>query len=234
MKKQILVFLSILLCSSFLLSAQSKKIDYYSIGYNDAVNKNKYDSKYSVEKLADSLKKISDEDEKIEFIENVQAYNLGYTEGVCEKQGLDPEDYNSYFYDYLLELLVKNTSSHAYNSTVSAEEYQGQREVYDWYKSLGVIQTTTCDDKPATVRVNVFLGYKKEDKATATEITSRSVELKDFLRRYFRGKTAAELKNPNNDEKLRMEIRNGINDKVLSSSKIRDVSFDQLDVIEQN
>ena len=234
MKKQILVFLSILLCSSFLLSAQSKKIDYYSIGYNDAVNKNKFDSKYSIEKLADSLKKISDEDEKIEFIENVQAYNLGYTEGVCEKQGLDPEDYNSFFYDYLLELLVKNTASHAYNPTVSAEEYQGQREVYDWYKSLGVIQTITCDDKPATVRVKVFLGYKKGDKATATEITSRSVELKDFLRRYFRGKTAAELKNPNNDEKLRMEIRNGINDKVLSSSKIRDVSFDQLDVIEQN
>ena len=83
-------------------------------------------------------------------------------------------------------------------------------------------------------RVNVYLGYKKDDKATSTEITQRSVELKDFLRKYFRGKTAAELKNSNNEEKLKMEIRNGINDKVLSSSKIRDISFDQLDVIEQN
>ena len=31
-----------------------------------------------------------------------------------------------------------------------------------------------------------------------------------------------------------MEIRNGINDLILSGSKIRDISFDQLDVIEQN
>ena len=58
------------------------------------------------------------------------------------------------------------------------------------------------------------------------------MELKDFLRRYLRGKTKAELSNPNNQEKLKMEIRNGINDKVLSSSKVRDIQFEQLDVIE--
>ena len=133
-----------------------------------------------------------------------------------------------------VKIVSKNSAKNAYNPNVSAEEYQGQRELYDWYKSIGVIQTTTCDENAATVRVNVFLGYKKDDKATSTEITARSVELKDFQRRYFRGKTAAELKNSNNEEKLKMEIRNGINDKVLSSSKIRDISFDQLDVIEQN
>ena len=132
-----------------------------------------------------------------------------------------------------VKIVNKNSAKNTYNPNVS-EEYQGQRELYDWYKSIGVIQTTTCDENAATVRVNVYLGYKKDDKATSTEITSRSVELKDFLRRYFRGKTAAELKNSNNEEKLKMEIRNGINDKVLSSSKIRDISFDQLDVIEQN
>ncbi|MBR5401542.1 MAG: flagellar basal body-associated FliL family protein [Treponema sp.] len=133
-----------------------------------------------------------------------------------------------------VKIVSKNSAkSGAYNPNIS-EEYQGQREIYDWYKSIGVIQTTTCDENAATVRVNVYLGYKKDDKATSTEITSRSVELKDFLRQYFRSKTAAELKNANNEGKLKMEIRNGINDKVLSSSKIRDISFDQLDVIEQN
>ena len=54
------------------------------------------------------------------------------------------------------------------------------------------------------------------------------------MRRYFRGKTASELKNSNNEDKLKMEIRNGINDKILSNSKIRDISFDQFDIIEQN
>lgn len=113
-------------------------------------------------------------------------------------------------------------------------EYTPNKEILDWYKSIDVIQTTTCDDNPATVRVKVLLGYKHEDKVTSTEITQRSVEIKDFLRRYFRGKTAAELKNSNNEDKLKMEIRNGINDKILSNSKIRDISFDQLDIIEQN
>ena len=118
---------------------------------------------------------------------------------------------------------------------ITTEDYtSGQRETYDWYKSIGTIQTFTSDEPAATVRVNVFLGYKKDDKATSTEITSRSVEIKEFLRRYFRGKTASELKNANNEEKFQMEIRNGINDKVLSGSKIRAVSFDELSVVDPN
>lgn len=117
---------------------------------------------------------------------------------------------------------------------VSEEYASGQREVFDWYTSLGTIQTVTCDDIPATVRVDVVLGYKKDDKATSTEITQRTVELKDFLRRYFSGKTASELRNTNNEDALANEIKNGINDKILSSSRIRDVKFLQKDVIEQN
>ena len=126
------------------------------------------------------------------------------------------------------------TSSSATVYQSGMEEHQANKEVFDWYKSIGVIQTTTCDDNPATVRVDVYLGYKQDDKACSTEITQRSVELKDFLRQYFRSKTAAELKNANNEDKLKMEIRNGINDKVLSSSKIRSISFNQLDVVDPN
>ena len=132
---------------------------------------------------------------------------------------------------------VKITSKNSTQVTAipTSEEYvSGQREIYDWYTSLGIIQTTTCDDPPATVRVDVALAYKKDDKATSTEITQRTVELKAFLRRYFSGKTAAELRNTNNEDALENEIKNGINDKILSSSRIRDVVFQQKDVIEQN
>ena len=124
------------------------------------------------------------------------------------------------------KIMAKNSAKNAYNPNISAEQYQGEKEEtdYDWYKSVGVIQTTTCDETPATVRINVYLGYKKGKRYVRN---SR-------IRRYFRGKTAAELLNSNNEEKLKMEIRNGINDNVLSSSKIRDISFDQLDVIEPN
>ncbi len=132
-----------------------------------------------------------------------------------------------------VKIAGKNSSS--ITAIPSAEEYvSGQREIFDWYTSLGLIQTSTCDDPPATVRVDVALAYKKDDKATSTEITQRTVELKSFLRRYFSGKTAAELRNPNNEDALENELKNGINDKILSSSKIRDVVFQTKDVIEQN
>lgn len=112
------------------------------------------------------------------------------------------------------------------------EEYTSNREILDWYSSLGQIRTKTNDVNPASVVVDVVLGYKKEDKATSTEITQRTVELKDFLRRYFTQKSADELR-PQNEENLKIEIRNAINDSILSSSKIKDVRFMSLDVIQQ-
>ena len=112
------------------------------------------------------------------------------------------------------------------------EEYTASKEILDWYTSLGVIQTRTMEANPASVRVDVVLGYKIEDKTTSTEITQRTVELKDFLRRYFTQKTAEELR-PQNEENLKIEIRNAINDSILSSSKIKDVRFMQMDVIQQ-
>jgi len=113
-----------------------------------------------------------------------------------------------------------------------SEEITVQREILDWYTSLGSIRTKTSDDIPASVVVDIALGYKKDDKACSTEITQRNIELKDFMRRYFTQKTIAELK-PQNETKLQIELRNEINDEILSSSKIKDIKFLQLDVLEQ-
>ena len=98
--------------------------------------------------------------------------------------------------------------------------------------TLGIIQAETSDIPPATVRVDIALAYKKDDKATSTEITKRTVEIKAFLRRYFSGKTAAEIRDEINEDNLENEIKEGINDKILMSSQIRDVVFQQKDVIE--
>ena len=128
------------------------------------------------------------------------------------------------------KLFGKNTSSA--DPITYQEEYTANREILDWYSSLGTIRTKTSDVNPSPVIVDVVLGYKKDDKATSTEITQRTVELKDFLRRYFTQKSAEELK-PQNEEGIRIEIRNAINDEILSSSKIKDVRFMTLDVIQQ-
>lgn len=135
---------------------------------------------------------------------------------------------------FIVAKIVTNNKSGSDTSSKYIDEYVDEREEFDWYKSIGTIQTFTSEEPPATVRSTVYIGYKKDDKATSAEITAKSVELKEFLRVYFRGKTAAELKNVNNEEKFKIEIRNGINDKILSKSKIRAISFDQLDVVEQN
>lgn len=126
------------------------------------------------------------------------------------------------------KLLGKNNTGAA--SQLISEEYKPSKELLDWYSSLGTIRTKTSDETPMSVIVEVVFGYKKDDKAVSTEISQRTVELKDFLRRYFTQKTAEELK-PYNEENLKIEIRNAINDSILSSSKIKDVKFLTLDVI---
>ena len=112
------------------------------------------------------------------------------------------------------------------------EEYTVKRESYDWYTSLDQIRTSTSDAVPASVSVTIALGYKKEDKAASTEITERRIEIIDFLRRFFSEQTIEDLR-PQNEEVLRQQIRDQINDDILSNARIRDVRFTGKDVVQQ-
>ncbi|MCH5282766.1 MAG: flagellar basal body-associated FliL family protein [Treponema sp.] len=113
-----------------------------------------------------------------------------------------------------------------------SEDYKEMAEELDWYQGIGEIQTRSSDPIPASIVVNIFMGYKKEDKVTSTEITAQRIPIRDFLRNYFAGKTAEAL-SPRNEEKLKIEIRNEINDSILSRGKIRKISFDKLNVVTQ-
>ena len=113
-----------------------------------------------------------------------------------------------------------------------SEDYKEIAEALEWYTSLGEIQTRSSDPIPASVVVNIFLGYKKEDKVTSTEITAQRIPIRDFMRNYFAAKTAEEL-TPRNEEKIKIEIRNEINDTILNRGKIKKVSFDKLNVVAQ-
>ena len=52
------------------------------------------------------------------------------------------------------------------------------------------------------------------------------------MRNYFADKTVEEL-TPKKEEKLKIEIRNEINDTILNKAKIRKISFDKLNVVTQ-
>lgn len=111
-----------------------------------------------------------------------------------------------------------------------AEEYRDSRELLQWYSAVGQVKALTSDSIPGTIVVSIELGYPMNDKATPQELTARLVELKDFLRSYFQNKTVAELRQ---EEKIKIEIRNEINDNILSKTKIKGVAFTQYDIIEQ-
>ncbi len=129
-----------------------------------------------------------------------------------------------------VKLMTKNSSS---NTAIPiSEEYTTQREELDWYTTLDQVRTQTADPISSSVSIQIALGYKKDDKQASSEITARRIEIIDFLRRYFSGKTAEQL-DPDHEEEIKIEIRDGINDNILSSSKIRSVMFTAKDVVSQ-
>ncbi|MCL2832245.1 MAG: flagellar basal body-associated FliL family protein [Treponema sp.] len=109
--------------------------------------------------------------------------------------------------------------------------YVGTRPQYSMFTSIGVIRTQTKDTAPYTVVVDMVIGYDQNDNAAAGEMTSRLYELRDFVRSFFRSKTAAELQ-PENEARLKQEIMETLNTRVLNSGKVKVILFNQLDVME--
>lgn len=131
-----------------------------------------------------------------------------------------------------MNIVFKSQSNKAASTAEITDNYLQKKEALDWYTSLGAIKTRSCDEEAASVIVDVALGYKKDDKKCSADITSKKIELKDFLRNYFAMKSKEQLR-PQDEGKLKIEIKNAINDNILSDAKIKDVSFQQFDVISQ-
>jgi len=109
--------------------------------------------------------------------------------------------------------------------------FVGSRPTFQFFTLIGVVRTTTSDPVPYSVVVNLQLGYDENDNATATELTARLPELQDFIRSYFRAKRAADLR-PDNEPRLRQEIVEQINNRILNTGRVRHVAFIQLEVMQ--
>lgn len=131
-----------------------------------------------------------------------------------------------------ITVMVVNRSNAPTTAIPVNEEYTVSRPSYDWYTSLDTIRTSTSDPVPAAVSVTIALGYQRDDRQAATEITERRIEIIDFLRRFFSEQTVEDLR-PQNEDVLRQQIRDQINDDILSTSRIRDVRFTSKDVVQQ-
>ena len=109
--------------------------------------------------------------------------------------------------------------------------FVGSRPTYQYFTLIGQVRTNTSDPVPWSVVVNMQLGHDENDNATATELTSRLHELQDFVRVFFKSKMARELR-PENEPRLKQEIMEQINTRILNTSRVRIVTFTQLEVMQ--
>ena len=113
----------------------------------------------------------------------------------------------------------------------STEVYSPKRPELSWFTAIGVVRTRTKDPTPYSVVVNVIIGYDKDSKIGQAELTNRLYELRDFVRNFFSVKSAADLK-AENEESLKQEMREILNNNLLQNMRVREILFQQLDVVE--
>jgi flagellar FliL protein len=109
-------------------------------------------------------------------------------------------------------------------------EYIGTRPQYSTFTLIGQMNTRTKDQNH-TVVVEMLIEYDLNNNAAATELTARVNQLRDFTRNYFASKYADDLR-PENEENLKLEIRELLNTRYLDTAKARNILFNKLDVME--
>jgi flagellar FliL protein len=117
------------------------------------------------------------------------------------------------------------------NVTDPSSPYIGRRPVYSWYTDIGTVTTKTSDEISHSVSVVMNIGYDTTDTTAYSELSGRKFELQDFVRRFFAGKTAEQLK-PGNEEQLKQEIKEQLNRRYLENARVRDITFTKFDVME--
>lgn len=97
--------------------------------------------------------------------------------------------------------------------------------------SLSKITANSADLQSVPLILEVSLGYSTESLAASEEIRSKTIEIKDLIRSYFSQKSVKDIK-PQWQDRYRLEIRDFINTKILKKSKISDIRFDTLEVLQ--
>ena len=126
---------------------------------------------------------------------------------------------------------VLNKGGQSQTAFPSNSPFVSSRPQYSMFSTIGVIRTNTRDPVPYSVVVDMVIGYDQDDNAATTELNARVYELQDFVRSFFRAKLADELK-PENEAKLKQEITEQLNTRVLNSARARIILFKQLDVMQ--
>ncbi|MDR1363848.1 MAG: flagellar basal body-associated FliL family protein [Spirochaetaceae bacterium] len=126
---------------------------------------------------------------------------------------------------------IMNKGGKSQTVVPQTDSYAAVKKQYSMFTLIGSVNTRTRDTALWMVSVDMIIGYDLNDNATATELTGRLYELRDFVRRYFSSKTAVELQ-PENEAHIKNEIRELLNTTVLDKARVRIILFDKLDLYE--
>jgi flagellar FliL protein len=115
--------------------------------------------------------------------------------------------------------------------TDSSSPYIGKRPEYQYYDGIGPIRTRSKDATAYSISVTIGIGYDPSDKNAKTELIARRPELQDFTRSFFSSKYRADL-TTENEARLKQEILEALNTRVLNAAKAKNIVFYQIDVNE--
>ncbi len=125
---------------------------------------------------------------------------------------------------------ILNKGGQSQSFLPSASPFVGARSEYQIFSSIGQIRTSTKDPLPYSVVVDMIIGYDLNDNVAQTELSNRLYELRDFVRVFFKTKMADDLR-PENEPRIKQEILEQLNTKILNSARARIILFTQLDVM---
>ena len=125
---------------------------------------------------------------------------------------------------------ILNRGGQSQTAIPSTSPFVGARPQYQFFSGINPVRTITRDPIPYSVVVDMVIGYDLNDNVAQNEFNARSFELRDFVRVFFRSKTADELR-PENEPRLRQEILEQLNQRILNTARARIILFNQLDVM---
>ena len=128
---------------------------------------------------------------------------------------------------------ILNRGGRAQTVIPTASPFVGARPTFSAFTGIGQIRTDTNDPIPFSVVVDMVIHFDLNDTAASNELNDRVHELRDFVRLHFRSMRADQLR-PENEPRLRQEIVEHLNTRVLNSARVRMVTFNQLDVMQLN
>jgi flagellar FliL protein len=103
---------------------------------------------------------------------------------------------------------------------------------YSMFTAIGQVSANTKDAVPAAVVVDMVIAYDLNNNNASTEFTARLYQLRDFVRNYFSSKYEEELK-PEHETRLKQEILDILNTRILDGAKARAILFVKFDVMGQ-